>query len=148
MKPTGLMIGDYVKYQGHIYIVEEISVKGWVHLIHPDTGTRVNLTSDYIIDLLEPIHLTPEFFERNNFNEFLGLGVFFSQYVKDKECSIMIDILFCKDSHIVVDIEKQSFTEGTRNSLHSCDIESLHEFQHALRQCGLDEWADNFNMEE
>ena len=148
MKPTGLMIGDYVKYQGHIYIVEEISVKGWVHLIHLDTGTRVNLASDYIIDLLEPIHLTPEFFERNNFNEFLGLGVFFSKYIKNKEGSIMIDILFCKDSHIVVDIEKQSFIEGTRNSLHSCDIESLHEFQHALRQCGLDEWADNFNMEE
>lgn len=60
MKPTELRIGDHVKYQGHIYIVEEISAKGWVHLIHPETKARVNMTSDYIIDLLEPIQLTPD----------------------------------------------------------------------------------------
>ena len=55
-----LMIGDYVKYQGHIYIVEEISAKGWVHLLYADTRTRVNLTSDYVMDELQPIPISPE----------------------------------------------------------------------------------------
>lgn len=64
MKPTELRIGDYVKYQGHIYIIEEISAKGWVHLIYPKTKIRVNMTSDYIIDLLEPIPFTPKIPEK------------------------------------------------------------------------------------
>lgn len=64
MKPTELRIGDYVKYQGHIYIIEEISAKGWVHLIYPETKTRVNMASDYIIDLLEPISLSPMNYEQ------------------------------------------------------------------------------------
>ena len=64
MKATELMVGDCVKYKGHNYIVEEISAKGWIHLIHPEAKVRVNMASDYIIDLLEPIPLTPEFFER------------------------------------------------------------------------------------
>ena len=69
MKVTELMIGDYVKYQGHNYIIEEISTKGWVHLIHPETKTRINMTSDYIIDLLEPILLTKEILEKNGFTQ-------------------------------------------------------------------------------
>jgi len=36
MEAKDLMIGDYVKYQGHNYIIEEISAKGWAHLIHPE----------------------------------------------------------------------------------------------------------------
>lgn len=60
MKPTDLRIGDSVLYQGHVCIVEEISAKGWVHLLYADTRTRVNLTSDYVIDELQPIPISPE----------------------------------------------------------------------------------------
>lgn len=60
MKPTDLRIGDSVLYQGHVCIVEEISAKGWVHLLYADTRTRVNLTSDYVIDELQPIPFSPE----------------------------------------------------------------------------------------
>ena len=56
MKVTDLKIGDHVLFQGHTCIVEEISLKGWVHLLYADTKTRVNLTSDYVIDELQPIH--------------------------------------------------------------------------------------------
>ena len=91
---------------------------------------------------------TPEILEKNGFNKFLGHGMFFSKHIGNEEVSIVIDILFCKDSHIVVDIEKYSFTNGTRNSLHNCDIQSLHELQHALRLCGLNELADNFKVED
>jgi hypothetical protein len=69
MKYSELMTGDYVKYQGHIYIIEEISAKGWVHLINPETKTRVNTTSDYIIGLLVPVSLTPEILEANGFEQ-------------------------------------------------------------------------------
>lgn len=60
MKATDLRIGDSVLYQGHVCIVEEISAKGWVHLLYADTRTRVNLTSDYVIDELQPIPISPE----------------------------------------------------------------------------------------
>ena len=69
MKYSDLQIGDYVKYQGHIYIIEEISAKGWVHLIYPDTGIRVNIISDYIMHLLEPVPLTSEILKLNGFTE-------------------------------------------------------------------------------
>ena len=55
-----MRIGDSVLYQGHVCIVEEISAKGRVHLLYADTRTRVNLTSDYVIDELQPIPISPE----------------------------------------------------------------------------------------
>ena len=43
MKYSDFQIGDYVRYQGDIYIIEEISAKGWVHLIYTGTKARVNI---------------------------------------------------------------------------------------------------------
>lgn len=140
-----LMIGDLVSYNGTPIKVENIH------------GDCINYSPDipyvqeeFFIDIadVKPIPLTSEILEKNGFDKFLGLGVFFCKHIETQELSIMIDVLFCKDSHIVVDIEKQSFIEGTRNSLHSCDIQSLHELQHALRLCGLNELADNLKVEE
>ena len=69
MEVTELMIGDYVKFKDDIYIFEEISAQGWVHLIYPDTGIRVNIISDYIMHLLKPIPITKEILEKNGFEK-------------------------------------------------------------------------------
>ena len=147
MKATDLMIGDYVKYLGHNYIIEEISAKGWVHLIYPDTGIRVNIISDYIMHLLEPVPLTPEILKLNGFTERatglytyvkheLNIGVFFLPNAKEG------------DSKIVVNINSLCSHEDGSNLLHSCDINHVHEFQHALRQHELNDLADNLKLEE
>ena len=68
MEATELMIGDYVKFKDDIYIFEEISAQGWVHLIYPDTGIRVNIISDYIMHLLKPIPLTKEILEEKGYS--------------------------------------------------------------------------------
>lgn len=130
MKVNELMIGNYVKCQGHIYIVEEISAKGWVHLIHPETKVRVNMTSDYIIDLLEPIPLTDKILEKNGFGYFEDANEY---------------ILLTNDLNSVV---------LTLNGLtvifhwHDIPIMCVHQLQRVLRLCGLNELADNFKVED
>lgn len=142
MKVTELMIGDYVKYQGHIYIVEEISAKGWVHLIHPETKARLNLASDYIIDLLEPIPLTPEFFERIGFKVDLYAifnlqdGKWLEYYFHEHRFSMYCEVIDEWQNHSRV-----------RDILHRSYPFYANELQHCLRQCGLNDLADNFKLE-
>ena len=130
MKTSELMIGDYVKYQGHIYIVEEISAKGWVHLIHPETKVRVNMASDYIIDLLEPIPLTPEILKRNGF-----------KYFEDANAYILLtDDLDC----VILTLNGLTVIFHWNNMPIMC----VHQLQHVLRLCGLNDLADNLKLEE
>lgn len=145
MKITELMIGDYVKYQGHTYIVEEISAKGWVHLIHPESKVRLNLTNDYIIHLLEPIPLTQFILETNGWivkKNHVQKGNF-------GDSPLMLWHLTGNKilRHFVheMEISDLSSDEGYRLRFR-CDY--VHELQHALRLCGLNELADNFKMEE
>lgn len=147
MKATDLMVGDYVKYLGNIYIVEEISIKGWVHLIYPKTKSRLNLPSDYIIDLLEPILFTPEILKLNGFNE-VSSGI----YVYDIKYKLNIGVLFLPnakegESKIVMNINCSSLHENGSNILHTCDINYVHELQHAFRLCNLNDLANNFKLE-
>ena len=130
MKCSELMIGDYVKYQGHIYIVEEISAKGWVHLIHSETRTRVSMASDYIIDLLEPIPLTEKILEKNGFKYFEDANAYI----------LMTDDLDC----VVLTLNGLTVIFHWNNIPIMC----VHELQRILRLCGLNELADNFEMEE
>lgn len=146
MEVTELMIGDYVKFKEDIYIFEEISAQGWVHLIYPDTGIRVNIISDYIMHLLEPVPLTPEILKLNGFNEILtGL------YSYDIKYKLNIGVLFLPntkegESKIVVNINCPSSHEDGSNILHTCDINHVHEFQHALKLLGLNNLADTFKV--
>lgn len=130
MKTKDLMIGDYVKCQGHIYIIEEISAQGWVHLIYPDTGIRVNMISDYIMHLLEPVPLTPEILKANGFEQSM-----------DNE-----DKYYFEDSSIIFKYnDKYLFSasiNGSKGILYLC-ANYVHELQHALKICGLNELTEN-----
>ena len=135
MKCSELQIGDYVKYQGHIYIVEEISAKGWVHLIHPETKVRVNMASDYIIDLLEPIPLTPEMLKASGFEH--------SADDEDRYTFEDSTIIFKHDTEYMF----SASVNGSKGMLFLC-ANYVYELQRALRLCGLNELADNFRLEE
>ena len=137
MKPTDLQIGDYIKYQGHVYIIEEISAKGWVHIIHPETRTRVSMASDYIMDLLEPIPLTTGFFAQNGFEL---RDVFLYHRIDDKPHHYDFKL---KNSGVFT---SSGYT--LECGIYHLTIRYVHELQHALRLCGLNELADNFKVEE
>lgn len=145
MKVTDLTIGDYIKYQGHNYIIEEISAQGWVHLIHPETKTRINMTSDYIIDLLEPIPLTKEILEKNGFTQCVTAPYgYYKAPIYD-----MFDILF----HISKDTYEDTwhtevFTDHNDSNFVLYNLCYVHELQHVLRLCGLNELPNNLKLEE
>ena len=140
MKATDLIIGDYVKYQGHNYIIEEISAKGWVHLIYPETKTRINMTSDYIIDLLEPILLTKEILEKNGWIYNNEDEKFFPQtWINDE---LMLRVIDDYNYRVVVISDYND--EDTNNT--SFIITYVHELQHILRLCEYDDLADNLKL--
>ena len=143
MKVTELMIGDYVKYQEHIYIIEEISAQGWIHFIHPETKTRINMTSDYIIDLLEPVPLTKEILEKNGFIQCVTAPCgYYKAPIYD-----MFDILF----HVSEDAYEDTwhveiFTDHDDNNFILFNLCYVHEFQHILKLHELNELANNLKL--
>ena len=143
MKATDLMIGDYVKYLGNIYIVEEISTKGWVHLIYSKTKSRLNLPSDYIISLLEPVPLTKEILEKNGFTQCVTAPCgYYKAPIYD-----MFDILF----HVSEDVYEDTwhveiFTDHDDNNFILFNLCYVHEFQHTLRLHELNELANNLKL--
>ena len=145
MKAVDLMIGDYVKYQEHIYIIEEISAQGWVHLIYPDTGIRINIISDYIMHLLEPVPLTKEILEKNGFTQCVTASYgYYNAPVYD-----IFGILF----HISEDTYEDTwhigmFTDHNDNNFVLYNLCYVHELQHVLKLCGLNELANNLKLKE
>lgn len=67
MKAGELMVGDYIMFDGSPYIIEEISGKGWIHILHINNKARVALSSDYILDFIVGVPLTTEILEKNEF---------------------------------------------------------------------------------
>ena len=59
------MVGDWFSLNGSYYQIEEISAQGWVHLT--TNGIRVQMTTDYLLDVIEPIHVTEEMLSKNGF---------------------------------------------------------------------------------
>lgn len=137
MKPTDLQTGDFIKYLGNVYIVEEISAKGWVHLIYPKTKARLNMASDYIMDLLEPIPLTLEILERNKFELRDG---FLYHRIDDKPHHYDFKL---KNGGVFT---SEGYT--LECGIYHLTIRYVHELQNALRLCGLNELADDFKLEE
>lgn len=133
MKVTELMIGDYVKFKDDIYIFEEISAQGWVHLIYPDTGIRVNIISDYIMHLLEPVPLTPEILKTNGFEQNIN-------YEDDYSFEDTTIIFKHNDKYLFT-----ASINGSKGMLYLC-ANYVHELQHALKICGLNKLADNLKL--
>lgn len=118
MKAEELMIGDYIMFNKNIYIIEEISKKGWVHLIHNDgSECRVELSSDYILDVITPIPLTTEILKKNGFNETFWGG----EWTNNKVDFILIE-----------------HNDGFRVTNTNIVLSGVHQLQHALQLCGIE----------
>lgn len=121
MKTTDLQIGDWVKIDYNNQKVKVTAVyNNWI-----DTSSISPLMSK-----VSPIPLTPEILERNGFKYF-------------EECNSYILLTDDLDSVVL-----------TLNGLtvifhwHNIPITCVHQLQHALRLCGLNDLADNLKLEE
>lgn len=131
MKANDLMTGDWV-----CLIADDSNECLQVSYVRKD-GVGFNQYSHFF-DEIEPIPLTEEILEANGFVDRGHAGF---QRLKDELC----------DRHLTFYMNGMMFGDGMPyeddycNMLHN--IKYVHELQHALRLCGLNDLADNFKLD-
>lgn len=148
MKARDLMLGDWVY---------GIDGKGGKHPcrintidIYPQNRTPRVVTSGgygYQQENLEPIPLTPEILEKNGFGIektcSCATVYWWGEKVDGKiYCNRTVEISFyptpINGVDILTRIETSSRWGDGVDKIHSCDINYVHDLQHALRLCGID----------
>lgn len=145
MKAKELMIGDWVRLNDSYYQIEDVSNNGWVHLLY--NNARVHLPTDYIVEYLRPIPLTPEILEKNEFN--FGNTASEEDFCYSTGCSLPeegwcydegageIKIIFPNESDGgLLRLDDQSADRHLE--LIFCNPLMVHQLQQALRLCGID----------
>ena len=127
MKATELMIGDWVisNKRGKNEIVKVVSIEGGTNCCWLDADCFSGLAA---CEDLSPILPTPEILEKNGWEHD---GIFMDKRIDENTCFSWSDRL----GAVLY-----------RNNYHMCDCKYVHQLQHALRLCGLDELADNFKI--
>ena len=116
MKANELMIGDLIRMD-----------KAILHV------TKLTYGSDY--DNCEPIPLTAEILEKNGFVRYSTIVNGYVYYIGDS-IDYYLDYT-CLDRSLCIKTECYLF-DG--------EVKYVHELQHALRLCGLNDLADNFKV--
>lgn len=135
MKAEELMIGDWVRNDfGESQKVVELR----------ESGAMLSYNDVYPYEELEPIPLTPEILEKNGFkkSESDSLSQTWAWAEKsEKIYGRWVQITFYNKPingvSYLTKIETCSQKGDGVDHIHSCDIESIHELQHALRLCGI-----------
>ena len=130
IKITDLMIGDYVLYNGEIDRVSTIDLQESIGY------KRVWLDNEKVfvdVDDIEPIPLTAEILEKNGFRRdsmYLYLEVgddkLLEYYLHEHRLRLWWDGI---DEWVKAQV---------KDLLFQCECRTVHEFQHALRLCGIE----------
>ena len=125
MKAADLMIGDWV---GRVFddkrIIEDYRQVDWIRT--GEIGMRYQKV--WPIGCIEPIPLTYEILKKNGWKD----AEFWCEYEEGNN-----SIQACLP-------DMRGIINGTEIELFKC--ECVHQYQHLLRLCGLDELADNFKI--
>lgn len=120
MKAENLMIGDFVMQNGCTHPSRVAGVTpNKIHTIWAD-GTKHAKDACYF----EPILLTTEILEKNGFVKHDKIHPYYMDYYH----------------------ERDGFTIFNSGTWHGYILDSVHQLQHALRLCGLNDLADNFKV--
>lgn len=126
MKATELMIGDWVSQSnGNAVKIDWLKTGEYGYY---DKYGKMKIACT---PLLEPITLTPEILEKNGFTRYGQVYANLQQWV-------------CKFGD-----KRKSFVQDIRTGewgMNNVWINYVHELQHALRLCGLNDLADNFKL--
>ena len=122
MEATELMIGDWVGVfdEG---IMKDCRQVDWIRT--GEIGMRYHKV--WAIGCIEPIPLTPEILEKNGWNH---------------SNRLMITRIDDNDFYWSEELGRILY----KNQYNMCNCKYVHNLQHALRLCGLDELADNFKI--
>lgn len=146
MKATELMIGDWVLINGTPRKIQ--AVDGVDDEIMADDELYALAEDRYHSeDRVEGVPITPEILEKNGFKIVHGFGYSESYptygwgYHKGLRNYASVDVTFYDEPiggvSRLVKMETASKKDDGINSIHSCDIEFVHELQHALKHCGI-----------
>ena len=136
MKATELMINDWVLYGKRYAIAKRITP------LRCDILVRITSNHDDIIietyDNIDPIPLTAEILEKNGFEQ-----------TGDSTFSISDDGMrfyatWWRESLFYVGFYRRD--NNSPNEHFSLNVRYVHELQHILRLCGMNELADNFKI--
>ena len=158
MKASELMLGDWarLRYKHHVTgeeVVRDFKVdqirKSWGDREHDVWGSESGNMGE--ASRLEPIPLTSEILEKNGFthcnyegSELLDAFCWVEFNEARNGCMInraSIKVTLYRKPIMGVSVLTEIDTYSTKgdgvNKVHSCDIESVHELQHAIRLCGI-----------
>ena len=121
MKATDLMIGDWVGVFDDEGIIKDCRQVDWIRT--GEIGMRYHKV--WSIGCIEPIPLTAEILEKNGW------------WYEIEDMWLHDEVSFC--------IEKWN-GKFQCYDINQIKLDSVHQLQHALRLCGLDELADNFKV--
>ena len=153
MKVTDLMVGDWVLINNIPHKIQAIDSID-AEILADDDLYYVGEDRCHSEDKIEGIPITPEILKKNdwywgftsdekNFKSCV-MGAFEPHWVYDKGAG-EISLYFDKDTDGgALRIADQRFNR--RLDFFWCDTLYVHELQHALRICGLNELADNFKI--
>lgn len=134
MRADELQIGDFIMYNPNVFIEDEYEPSHKCYPSQIKNGEDIDLACE---GCYEPIQLTEEILKKNGFEEDKYKIYTIPDAMYDQ---IKIDIL--DQSSISIG---NTFDEyGLLNSF--TYIAYVHELQHALRLCGLNELANNFKV--
>lgn len=141
LRSNELMIGDWVYHTSMRKYIKISGINGGVLFWYNKTAI-----SACGMSLIEPTPITPEILEKNGFHfakaDRMSLTDRYVWGVEGTRDGAIVEITFYNpDVHgvkVLTKIHTQSSHESGINSVHSCDIESVHQLQHALRLCGID----------
>lgn len=158
MKASELMLGDIITFKDSVETDEipipiKVIALGYQHS-DDENEALVQIGNDETCDIVTideefvGYPLTAEILEKNGFKIVRGFG--YSEtyptygwgYHKGLRDFASVDVTFYDEPiggvSRLVKMETVSKKDDGINSIHSCDIDSVHELQHALRLCGID----------
>lgn len=131
MKANELMIGDWVRLQYNHFITEELVTKDFqVIEIHDGAKTNYIWGKDGnmgIVEHIQPIPLTKEILEKNGFAVHRQFATFTEYWLDIPQKWVRV----APNSYIEI-------YNGENKNVHIEGKVYVHEFQHALRLCGID----------
>ena len=140
MKATELMIGDWVCLKDDTKSELPLKVDG---ILIDDISLEGEGFLGGVDGLVRPIPLTPEILEKNGFEMFKYDG--WVHYYRIFGNSVIPFVLHSMIGGEMLSQEVDIFSTST-NTNRGIDVNYVHELQHALRLCGLNELADNFKL--
>ena len=149
MKSNELMIGDWVKFRDEPLKVQHIYNNGYDDVVAEITEESINEYDvceeirDVSLVNCSPIPVTPEILEKNGFEMFKYDG--WVHYYRIFGNSAIPFVLHSMIGGEMLSQEVDIFSTSTDTNC-GIEINYVHELQHALRLCGLNELADNFKV--